>query len=80
MIKIRSLALVLLVPVVFLFVFWQFMVIESAQAAGTTRKLQHFLGQKEHGVDPVQLAQTVAPGSVRIYIGIVISSLAVAQM
>lgn len=71
MIKIRSITLILLTPLIFLFVLWQFRVIDSAHVGETTEKVKHLFEQNEHGVATLRRPQAVAPDSVRIYIGIV---------
>lgn len=86
MLKIRTIAVVLLLPVIFrLLALWhaQFRVIESGEVAGTTESQKQFFEQNEQRVARVRPPgplQTVAPDSVRIYIGVVMVSLKVADI
>jgi len=82
MLKIRTIAVVFLLPVIFRLL-WQFRVTESGEVEGTTESQKQFFKQQEQRVarvrPPGQL-QTVAPDSVRIYIGVVMVSLKVADI
>jgi hypothetical protein len=85
MLKIRTIAVVLLLPVIFrLLALWhaQFRVIESGEVVGTTESQRQLFEQKEQRVARVRppAGQTVAPDSVRIYIGVVMVSLKVADI
>lgn len=70
----------MLLPVIFRLALWQFRVIESGEGAKTTESQRQVFEQDQQRVGRVRPPQTVAPDSVRIYIGIVMVSLKVADI
>lgn len=74
MVKTRTAALVVLVPVTFLFIFWHIGVSDTAHLDRTTETVKHLFEQKGPKVEELQRAKSADPDSVRIYIGIVLST------
>ena len=74
MVKTRTAALVVLVPVTFLFIFWQIGVSDTAHLDRTTETVKHLFEHNGPKAEELHRAQSADPDSVRIYIGIVLSA------